>query len=426
MQSKHGIRKTIALVVLVMAVLATLAVACTRDVQEMGVTNLSSLHLSDTGGTATPVFIADQQGLGAIAVFEDAGTPVASIYDGGASAWSGAATFSGGTASALTVNGQGVVNGVADADAANYDHMFTIEYAMTGTGTKDRNYGLLVEGTRAAGQEVSVGDHDEAGIKVRVDTHAVTTTAGTVLRGMDIEAKADNPGGTVTNLYGAALTAKSDMSAGDVGTMIALTTNAQNNAAVNDALMSADFRLMRQAATEPTEEYVIRIRNSSTTGSGADAAIYVTSDYSDTVATDNFDYGIDFSTADINIAAMCFENGTTLAEDVDTVLTFSEFLAAEEQTAEVVSAGSTIVPTGTYQPLTSTGSVTTSTSNAIADGTKVGQLLILVNENSSDTITIDDGANTRLSGDAVLGNDDSLMLIWDGADWLEIAQVDTT
>ena len=50
----------------------------------------------------------------------------------------------------------------------------------------------------------------------------------------------------------------------------------------------------------------------------------------------------------------------------------------------------------------------------------------MVNENASDAITIDDGANTRLSGNAVLGNDDSLMLIWDGADWLEIAQADTT
>lgn len=53
------------------------------EIQPMGVTSLDSLHLSDTGGTATPVFIANQSGTGAIAVFQDATTPVASFYDGG-------------------------------------------------------------------------------------------------------------------------------------------------------------------------------------------------------------------------------------------------------------------------------------------------------------------------------------------------------
>ena len=102
------------------------------------------------------------------------------------------------------------------------------------------------------------------------------------------------------------------------------------------------------------------------------------------------------------------------------------WLICKEQTVFTVGADATIYPKGTYQPLNSAAAVTTNTTTAIADGDIVGQLLLLVNENASDTITIDDAANTRLSGNAVLGNDDSLLLIWDGADWLEIAQANTT
>jgi hypothetical protein len=319
-----------------------------------------------------------------------------------------------------TINGDMVLNGIPDTDANNYNYWFEITGDMTGTTTKDRNYGLLVEMTRPAGEEVASGDFDEAGIKVRVDTEAVTTTTGTVLRGIDVEAKADNPDGTVTNLYGAALTSKSDTDAGEVGTMIALQTNAQNNAAVTDALMSADLRLMRQAATEPTAEYVVKVRNSSTSGTGADAGIYMTSDYGSSATTDSMDYGIDMSSAAINTADLRLENGETIDNGTDTVISFSAFVGAAEQTPLVLTEGGTITPTGTYQPITSATAITTSATTAIANGVKNGQLLILVNENASDAIIVKDSANTHLSGDLTLGNDDTLMLIWDGADWLEI------
>lgn len=144
------------------------------------------------------------------------------------------------------------------------------------------------------------------------------------------------------------------------------------------------------------------------------------------VRGDTWDYGIDFNSATAMTADFRFQNGTELEEVTDTVLTFSEFLAAEEQTALVLEAGVSVTPTGTYQPLTSAARITTSTSCAIISGTVNGQFLVLVNENASDLITIDDGANTRLSGDAILGNDDTLMLMWDGADWLEIGGSDNT
>jgi len=322
--------------------------------------------------------------------------------------------------------GQTIFSVSPDADSANYDRWVTIQGYATGVTTKDRNYGLYIMMQRPAGQEITVGDHDEAGIQVRVDTHAVTTTAGTTLRAIDGEAKADNPDGTVSNLYGGTFTAKSDTSAGSVARMIALTTNSQANAEVTDAMMAADFRLMRQSANEPTAEYVVQVRSSSTTGTGADAGIYVTSDYSDTLATDDMDYGIDFDTADVTTAEVRGSSGETLSNVTDTAWEIGGFTAYDEQTAVEIADGESITPTGTYQPITSSGAVTTSATTAVLDGVLTGQLLILVNENASDTIIVKNGANTHLSADITLGNDDTLTLLWDGADWLEISTADNS
>lgn len=49
----------------------------------LDVTNLGSLHLSDTSGTATPVLRVNSSGTGKVVEFLDAGTPVFSINDGG-------------------------------------------------------------------------------------------------------------------------------------------------------------------------------------------------------------------------------------------------------------------------------------------------------------------------------------------------------
>jgi len=320
--------------------------------------------------------------------------------------------------------GQVVVAAEADSDDANYDYWFTIEGEATGTGTKDRNYPLYIEMTRPAGQELVSGDHDEAGLKIRVDTEATSTTAGTVLRAIDAEAKADNPGGTVTNLHGALITAKSDTSAGSVADMWGLSVNTQNNAEVTTTLLGADIRLMRQAATEPTTEQILRLRNSSTSGSGADAAIYVSSDYGSSATTDSFDYGLDLSGAAINTADIRLENGETISNGTDTAIVLGGFLALTEGAVIDLGAGGTITPTASYQPITNStgGSITTDTSTAIADGAVAGTLLIICNEDAQDVV-IDDGANTDIGGNQTLtgGAGDCISLIWNGSDWNKFA-----
>ncbi len=325
-----------------------------------------------------------------------------------------------------TFNGNMVFNGIPDTDTGSYDEWFLIEGEMTGVANKDRNFGLVIEMTRPAGQGITTGDHLEAALKIAIDTEATTTTAGTTMRAIDAEAKADNPGGTVTNLYGASITAKSDTGAGDVDSMIAATFHANNNAAVRSNLMVADFNLYRQAATVPTNEYGIQVRSTSSTGSGADAAVYVKSAWAGSATTDSWDYGLDLSGAAINTADIRLENGETINNNNDTAVQVGGFLAFTEGTVIDLSSGGTITPTASYQPITTaeSGSTTTDTTTAIADGAVAGAMLILCNEDAQD-IVIDDGANTDIGGNQTLtgGADDCLWLIWNGADWNKIAEI---
>lgn len=325
----------------------------------------------------------------------------------------------------LTVNGDVLITGIPDTASGSYNEWVMIEGDATGTGTKDRNFPLTIEMERPAGQEITTGDHTEAGLKIAVKTKAITTTAGTTLRAINAESKADNPSGTVTNLYGASITAKSDTGAGSVTNMIALTLNAQNNAAVTGELIVADVRLYRQAATVPGEEYGVRVRSSSSTGAGADAAVYVESDYTGSATTDSWDYGLDTSGAAINTADIRMENGETISNQTDPAVQIGGFLALTEAPVLDLSAGATITATvASYQPITSQsgGSIDTDATTAISDGPVAGAILMICNEDAQ-SIVIKDNANTKIGGDKTLtgGDVDCITLLWDGSDWLGLS-----
>ncbi|MFH1484742.1 MAG: hypothetical protein ABIH46_01605 [Chloroflexota bacterium] len=327
----------------------------------------------------------------------------------------------------LTVNGHGRTDSLFERDGlTGYDYGFTLSGYATGVAGGAKTRAMSIDLVRPAGYEIQAGDMEDVGLIIRVDTHAVTTTAGTVLRGVDAEAKADNPGGTVTNLYGGSFTAKSDTSAGSVGSMVALQANAQNNAAVDDLLVGGDIRLMRQAATEPTEEYILHVRSSSTSGTGADAAIYIESDGSvGYEEADDLNYGIDMSAAEIDNADIRLQNGATIRETTDTVIAFGEFVGFAEGAAETIGAGEQIDPVATYHPITAAGSVSTS-ADGIAVGTFTGQLLILVMEGAGD-ITVDGtGGNVECKANVTLDTGDTLTLIWDGADWRCLSNYDNS
>lgn len=85
-------------------------------------------------------------------------------------------------------------------------------------------------------------------------------------------------------------------------------------------------------------------------------------------------------------------------------------------TAISVTMNMTVTPAGSYQPLTSAGTVGT---GVIVAGS-AGDVLTLVN-NSNTTITISDTGTLKLSGNIALGQYDTLVLISDGTNWVQLA-----
>jgi len=122
--------------------------------------------------------------------------------------------------------------------------------------------------------------------------------------------------------------------------------------------------------------------------------------------------------------------GETLAVTGASTLTGDVTAAADltisAVTAVSVTEGGIITPTGTYQPLTSAAAVTTSTTSPIAAGA-TGQLLILENQNASDVIIIDGtGGTVECKANISLAAGDTLMLIYDGADWQCLSNYDNS
>jgi hypothetical protein len=108
-------------------------------------------------------------------------------------------------------------------------------------------------------------------------------------------------------------------------------------------------------------------------------------------------------------AGATFNSGGTLA--------VSGFFNTTPTTAISVTAGAIITPTGTLQPLTSFGAVTTSTSIPVYTSTfTAGDWVVLRNDNASDVIIIDGtGGSVECKADIALGAADTLILLLNDA-----------
>lgn len=90
-------------------------------------------------------------------------------------------------------------------------------------------------------------------------------------------------------------------------------------------------------------------------------------------------------------------------------------------TETTVAASDTLIPATRTHILTAASAVTLDTTTAIQDGLYKGQMLILVGTDDTNTVTINTGANTHFSANRALGDGDTLMLVWDGTNWLEVS-----
>lgn len=107
--------------------------------------------------------------------------------------------------------------------------------------------------------------------------------------------------------------------------------------------------------------------------------------------------------------------GDDLTVTGDTVL--GGFTRHSKATAVTVTNGGTITPTASYQPLTSTANRGTSSIAVLSAGTVVH----FVNT-ANTTITLTDTGTLKLSGNAALGQYDSLILLSDGTNWIEVSE----
>lgn len=102
-------------------------------------------------------------------------------------------------------------------------------------------------------------------------------------------------------------------------------------------------------------------------------------------------------------------------------LTLSDDLNLTAQSAATVTNGGDVTPSGAYVPLTAAGNV--GTSSIVTTSATTGDIVQFVNS-ANVTITFTDTGALKLSGNAALGQYDTLTLLFDGTNWIEIAQVD--
>ena len=92
--------RDVGLVVLTLAALLVFGMIVQAD---EGITNFTGVHIDGTLATATPAFMVNADGAGAIAEFRSSGTPVARITSGGISSLVGGLSGSAGVDGALNV-----------------------------------------------------------------------------------------------------------------------------------------------------------------------------------------------------------------------------------------------------------------------------------------------------------------------------------
>jgi hypothetical protein len=101
-------------------------------------------------------------------------------------------------------------------------------------------------------------------------------------------------------------------------------------------------------------------------------------------------------------------------------ITAQEYQVASSTTN--IASGATLNPVTRYVRLASTGgAITLNAGTAISSGSGAGVIMILEGTSDANSVTIPDNANTRLGGSRILGANDTLTLLWNGADWIELS-----
>jgi hypothetical protein len=136
----------------------------------------------------------------------------------------------------------------------------------------------------------------------------------------------------------------------------------------------------------------------------------------DSGGTGTQSYGVQFSTGHSNILVDGVDlTGNTLGSAIggsNTVLILDSCMSQDSTTVE---SGSTVTPPTIGNVITVTG--TTSINNVQVS--RIGRIITLL---FTDTVTVNDTGNLKLAGTFNAGVDDTLTLVYDGTNWLEISR----
>lgn len=156
---------------------------------------------------------------------------------------------------------------------------------------------------------------DNWGLKVKATTTANSAT-GYVFRGLNVEARTGS-NGEATTIVGGGITGATQLGSAEpaAANLYGLQVEAKANQGVTTLMIPLDVSCFRQAATEPTTEIGIRLRQRNTSGTGIDSGISIES--SGTGETDDYGYGIDMNSADIDTGDIRLSNGVILSNCYD-------------------------------------------------------------------------------------------------------------
>ncbi len=111
---------------------------------------------------------------------------------------------------------------------------------------------------------------------------------------------------------------------------------------------------------------------------------------------------------------------------VDGTVTVGEFFTLD-RTVLLLDMDATLTRTRSYHQVSGTGyEMVLNGTTAIADGAKIGQVLILEGTDDEYAVGIPAGSNTMMPYRCVLGEGETIMLIWNGSVWVELARTQQT
>jgi len=127
------------------------------------------------------------------------------------------------------------------------------------------------------------------------------------------------------------------------------------------------------------------------------------------------DGGITVEDDDVTVTEGITAADVTVSDDLTTV-----DLYATQQSTQTITATGGITPTGAYHQITAAAARGTS---SVAGVSTAGRIVTLVNVGSN-TITLTDTGTLKLGGNAALGQYDSITLLSDGTNWIQVSKAD--